>query len=163
MHRKPKGIRRKGSGWQAFVRVSGTLYTKHFPADTPIGAMSAWREHTIGERAIVLSGQRGDIPRLPRSADGWCYVYVIRSGNSVKIGRSLDPSARLKDLQTTHARPLELIAAVPSHAMLEGAIHRRFARLRTREDGEWFHLEQDLIDFIQAMQAGANPVALLFD
>lgn len=47
MPRKLKGIRRKGTGWQAFVRVAGRLWTKQFPIDHPIEKMREWRELQI--------------------------------------------------------------------------------------------------------------------
>lgn len=47
MPRKLKGIRRKGKGWQAFVRVAGKLHTKQFPIDHAVEKMRAWRELKI--------------------------------------------------------------------------------------------------------------------
>lgn len=37
------GIRRWKRGWQAYVRIGGTLTSKSFPLDTPIDTMKAWR------------------------------------------------------------------------------------------------------------------------
>jgi hypothetical protein len=37
------GIRRHGPNWQAYVRVSGQLYARTFPLETPLDEMQAWR------------------------------------------------------------------------------------------------------------------------
>jgi integrase len=42
----PKGIRRTAQGWQAFVRVRGTFYSKRFAAPTSLTTMKQWREDT---------------------------------------------------------------------------------------------------------------------
>lgn len=39
----PKGIRPWKQGWQAYVRVGGTLYQKSYPIDTPLETMKTWR------------------------------------------------------------------------------------------------------------------------
>lgn len=43
MPRKVKGIRRKGAGWQVFVRVRGQLVTQQYQLDTPVSEMQDWR------------------------------------------------------------------------------------------------------------------------
>lgn len=39
----PKGIRPWKGGWQAYVRVHGTLLSKSYPPDTPLDTMKTWR------------------------------------------------------------------------------------------------------------------------
>jgi len=97
---------------------------------------------------------------LPRSEDGWCYVYFVSAGTAIKIGRALDPVTRVERLQVGHPDKLVLLAAVPAHASFEQAVHRRFAAGRL--NGEWFELTADLSDFIKQLQTGVNPVALLW-
>jgi integrase len=53
------GVRRHGAGWQAYVRVSGTLITRSFPLQTPPAVMQAWR---AGERLIAQRQGRRDRP-----------------------------------------------------------------------------------------------------
>lgn len=100
-------------------------------------------------------------PTLPKSPDGWCYVYFLREGEAVKIGRAKDLKARYGTLATANRRGLELLVAVPAHAALEDALHKRFKYLRT--NGEWFSLAPELVQFIEQLRTGTNPVALLFD
>lgn len=64
MPRKLKGIRRKGKGWQAFVRVAGKLRSKQFPIDHPVEKMRAWREQQIdlhGGRRAQAGTFRADV------------------------------------------------------------------------------------------------------
>src|SRR5579862_6913249 len=70
--RKLVGIRRKGPGWRADIRVNGTLLTKQFPLDTPIEQMRAWRD-----------AQVANIPTVPTSgsfaADIQTYLARVQS------------------------------------------------------------------------------------
>src|SRR5215475_13072701 len=42
--RKFVGIRRKRTGWQAFIWIAGKFYSRQFPLETAIADMKAWRE-----------------------------------------------------------------------------------------------------------------------
>lgn len=161
MPRKLPGIRRRGDSWEVYVRVNGHLYTKAFPLATRPADMLAWRAHVVGEKCNSITLAAMEARRLPPTVGAWCYIYFAQSGDAVKIGRAVDPCQRVRDLQTAHAGELVLLAAVAGHQSLEGAIHTRFAHLRTR--GEWFRLDENLVAFIDLVQRGANPVELLFE
>lgn len=118
--------------------------------------MSELRKTDLETRVVAI-----DARRVTRSIDGWCFLYCIQREDLVKIGRAVDVPERLRTLQAAHPAPLLLRAAVPCHAALEGAVHRRFAHLRAR--GEWFYLEPELQAFIQRLTTGENPVALLWE
>lgn len=75
-----------------------------------------------------------------------CFVYFIREGQMVKIGRSTDPSARLRDLSVSNHRQLEMLATIPGDNKREKALHRRFAKHHIR--GEWFHLSGPILKYI---------------
>jgi hypothetical protein len=162
-------------GVSVMVEVRGRVRELRFPLGTDLEVLLKNRDQLradLRDVAPAATAARGrlaaDAKRdlkliLPPSVTGWCYVYFARSGDVVKIGRAIDPAARLRDIQTMHAGELELLTAVATHATLEGALHARFAHLRTRAKGEWFRLEPDLVAFIQAIQRGANPVGLLFE
>lgn len=72
------------------------------------------------------------------------YVYFIQSGSKrgpIKIGKSINPEKRLKELQTGSHKELRLIAKIPcssdTHAFhLEKMLHMRFKKFRI--NGEWF-------------------------
>lgn len=76
------------------------------------------------------------------------FVYFISeaAGGPVKIGRGVDPSARLSELQVGNHRELVLLGAVKEHDGLEGHLHDRFWLSRLR--GEWFARTPELIDYI---------------
>jgi hypothetical protein len=98
---------------------------------------------------------------LRRSPDGWCYVYIIQQADLVKIGRAVDVNKRLKTLEIGNPGGFQVLATIPAHAAIEGAIQARFKHLRER--GEWFRLDPDLAAFIARLQQGANPIALLWE
>jgi hypothetical protein len=168
---KLKGIRRTARGWRVYGRVGGTFFSKCFPTDTALTVLKTWRhDRRTTIRARRLSREHDDAPPtlpsvdwrgLTPSVDGWCYVYFIRAGARIKIGRAADLRRRVRELQTAHAEELSLVLSIPAHAALEGAIHQRFAHHRLR--GEWFRAGADLVAFIHQIGQGANPVALLFE
>lgn len=73
-------------------------------------------------------------------------VYYMRIGNRVKIGFTTDLDARLAAIN-----PEELMVTEPGTRMTERRRHDQFAELRTH--GEWFRLEGDLAQHIDALQA----------
>lgn len=77
------------------------------------------------------------------------YVYCIgERANSnigyVKIGYSVNPEARVGELQTGNPRVLYLLAKMPGTEADERALHARFAHKNVV--GEWFHGTYDVID-----------------
>lgn len=86
-----------------------------------------------------------DLSRLPAERRR---VYFVRSGNNgpIKIGCSLAPAVRLRELQREHDQPLHYIGSITGGFDVERALHRRFADLRI--SGEWFSPGADLIAFI---------------
>lgn len=68
-------------------------------------------------------------------------VYILRSGNKFKIGKTDDLKRRKRDLQTLVPNKLELIHELETDdpAGIELYWHRRFKN--KRQDGEWFDLD----------------------
>ncbi|MEU2834963.1 GIY-YIG nuclease family protein [Streptomyces lavendulae] len=81
------------------------------------------------------------------------YVYVIGSSGStrVKIGTSVSPDKRLKELQTGNPDRLEVLWHTPGGRELEARLHQAFAAHRT--EGEWF-------DFGDVQPIGLIPAAV---
>jgi|SRR5579859_1366545 len=73
-------------------------------------------------------------------------VYFVQSviGGPIKIGKSVDPMARLIQLQSGSPFQLRLLATTAKDIELE--LHERFAADRLH--GEWFHPSQELRDYI---------------
>ena len=121
-------------------------------------------EQAYHARMAALAHERtAGIIREPRKTriERWSYVYFIANGSEVKIGRAINVSRRLRELQVASVTKLRILAAVPAHPGLERDIHRAFARFR--KIGEWYALKDDLARFVGQVAAGMHPVALLDD
>lgn len=81
-------------------------------------------------------------------------VYYIRFGDRVKIGTSAGPRRRFAQL-----RHEEVLAFEPGDRTVEHRRHVEFADLRL--GGEWFSLEGDLVDHIEALARAGDPWRLL--
>jgi hypothetical protein len=146
-HRIAPGVRLENGRPRGYVRDrSGVLHAKRFPAGTDLSVISRWR-----------SSNR----TAPPSKGEWCYLYIVEGGRGFKIGRTTNPTKRLKGLQVGSDHPLKLVATAPIHATLETLIHERFAHLRI--GGEWFEPNAELRAFIADIQAGANPLRWVWD
>jgi len=66
------------------------------------------------------------------------YFVTCREANAVKIGFSVEPRARLPEIQWGCPLPLTLEAIVPGDAQEEKRFHHWFAEERIT--GEWFRL-----------------------
>lgn len=79
-----------------------------------------------------------------KSQDG--FIYVIKSGNEYKIGRTRNPSQRMKTFESLPEPIDEIICKkVYQHYFAEKALHKTYEDKRIF--GEWFNLTQkDLID-----------------
>lgn len=80
------------------------------------------------------------------------YFVTCREANAVKIGSSLEPRARLSEIQWGCPLELRLEAVLPGGCEQEFAFHERFSEVRLR--GEWFSINE----MIEAIIA-ANPPA----
>jgi hypothetical protein len=80
-------------------------------------------------------------PPLDAPTDGKLWVYFIQAMDTgaIKIGFSIDPLRRIKELQTGHPAILKLICCIEGTRADERAFHQRFQK--DRYQGEWFHPE----------------------
>lgn len=78
------------------------------------------------------------------------YTYFIESAATglIKIGRSVDPEKRLKELQTAAPDKLSILKTFPENLFSEASMHEKFAHLRRH--GEWFEDSPEIRDFIAA-------------
>jgi hypothetical protein len=73
------------------------------------------------------------------------YVYLLGSPEDpgvVKIGFSVNPTRRLKEIQRDNGHPLTLMGMLPGTRADEKAMHARFRE--HRKMGEWFYPTQEL-------------------
>ncbi|TDR90352.1 GIY-YIG nuclease family protein [Enterovirga rhinocerotis] len=74
-------------------------------------------------------------------------VYVVASGEHIKIGFASDPGRRLASLQTASPFKLVTVAIFAGSTLDERALHRRFAGQQAV--GEWFRREGELAAWIE--------------
>ena len=77
-------------------------------------------------------------------------VYLMRSGDAVKIGFSKSPWLRLSKARSDSPLPVDLIALIEGDEGVEAKLHEQFGHLRLH--GEWFRWTDDL-----AQLAKQNP------
>lgn len=85
------------------------------------------------------------------------YFITCRQTGTVKIGNSLEPHARLRELQTAHPYELKVEAVLPGGHEEEHDMHRRFAEERLK--GEWFTIT-DMIELIIKNSPPPPPVRI---
>lgn len=83
-------------------------------------------------------------------------VYFFECGDFIKIGFSVDPKTRLRQIQISgngtmapqnaNMREAKIITAVPGSRGDELALHSRFAE--ARDEGEWFKKNTELTDYV---------------
>lgn len=105
---------------------------------------------------IMLTAYETWLPNRPEER-----VYFIgselRVGGMVKIGFSLNPDARLRQLQTSSHERLRIFATVPGGRHLEEKYHRRWKP--RRKAGEWFVLGDCILAEIARLNAPASPAS----
>lgn len=77
------------------------------------------------------------------------YVYFIQGqcGGAIKIGYSVNPEKRLKELQTGYPDTLVMLLMIPGSEATERALHRQFEASRLK--GEWFRPDACIIEKIK--------------
>lgn len=81
-------------------------------------------------------------------------IYFIRSGDFIKIGFSKNTDYRMRHLQIANPHPLELVIEIEGDKMIENYLHLILKREHHR--GEWFHFNETVARFIEALKGGAN-------
>lgn len=69
------------------------------------------------------------------------YIYIITNGEDYKVGVSVDPKKRLKQLQTGNSKKLTIVSTFEVSAddvyKMEKEAHREI-QIRYEKRGEWF-------------------------
>ena len=94
---------------------------------------------------LMMFGSRSNKKKeeKPKKED---YLYLIINEESyhLKIGRSINPKARLKQLQVASHDKLRLLFMIPKVGDREKDVHETFAHLRV--NSEWFSYHTDILN-----------------
>ena len=82
-----------------------------------------------------------------RGRRGW--VYFVKAGDTIKIGFSQAPRARILSMQTSHPNVLQILATVSTGIIQEHEAHAKFKHLHIR--GEWFRADPEIMAFIDSL------------
>lgn len=104
-----------------------------------------WCYHHLGMPTAPKSPPTIPPPEKKRRKRA-CFIYFLRDGDLVKIGRSTNPTGRMRNMAIGNGRKLEMLAIMPGDHKRESALHRRFHKHHIR--GEWFHLAAPVLKYI---------------
>lgn len=119
-------------------------------------AESAHLRQLAKSHQVILKFDR---PKLRRDAAGWCYVYFVSDGESIKIGRAVNVLNRLRAMQSGSAKPLTVLATFLTDNSIESELHRRFKAAHVK--GEWYRPAPELLAFIERVKVGADIISEL--
>ena len=86
------------------------------------------------------------------------YIYFIKCGDFVKIGKAKDVAARMKDLQIGNPYPLELLITIKEDFISEKDVHKFLIEKNQQHQGEWFYYGEEIISFIDLIKKYDNCI-----
>jgi len=87
-------------------------------------------------------------------------IYFAALGDEVKIGFSLHPKRRIRQLRSEFGVPLQLLATMEGDEDRECSLHKLFETFHLR--GEWFRLVPEIRLFIESRGAFHTLQAIQF-
>lgn len=121
------------------------------------GSAAEWRRIALAKHGEVAIKEYR--PVAARDS----FVYFIRGGDYIKIGKADNPAARYKQLLVggvvapagVDFSRIQLLAVESGGIEREGALHRKFAGLRVA--GEWFSAAPSLLEYIGGLPPISSP------
>ena len=125
----------------------------------PFGACDKKKRKTriYPKRNAEPSETEGDCDMLevvevffPNKKDDLYFMANSRIPNELKVGRSMDPARRARELARSQNFRMEILKTYPCQGFLEATVHKRLHARRVSEgDGqEWFQVDVDTADMI---------------
>ena len=133
------------------------------------------REYRCTACGEVFEGTRAETPScnscgtvVDRAVDDTdlseVQIYLIETGEYVKIGVSKDPETRRKSIQSATPLPAEIATTIKSKEpeIVERILHRKFAEYQTPTGREWFKLPDRVchilkqVDIMTAKEANSK-------
>jgi len=110
--------------------------------------MKPWERRQRKLEEQLADMRRANHPDVDKTVGGHGspHVYFAYSAGRIKIGTSLYPEYRGKDLSMQAPHPVTIIMTVAGGYELEQEFHRLFGALR--EHGEWFRLSEEMRRFL---------------
>ena len=89
---------------------------------------------------VLLPGRKDDLYLMANS----------RIPDEIKVGRSIDPPQRARDLHKSHNFRMQILKTYPCQGFLESTVHKRLSarRVTEGEGQEWFQVDVATIDMI---------------
>ena len=124
-----------------------TTFTSHFGNKAGlVAALVEWvhENEDFADLIALLPEQKEELPErtenIPSPSPAEGFVYLLKSGNHYKIGRSEELERRVKQISVALPEKVTLEHAIRTDdpSGIEAYWHRRFAERRAK--GEWFEL-----------------------
>jgi hypothetical protein len=101
-----------------------------------------------------------DSDSFEKNKFGYIYFIGVSLDSPVKIGFSLNPWARLKEVSTGNHEKLEVLLTFKASKKFESELHNAFSEFNIKN--EWFQLPEDIISvFVDSLKQTDNVVDLL--
>lgn len=103
---------------------------------------SASKNSNSAQERVAVSNYKS-LPKLDLP-DGYVYVIKDLKYPKFKIGRTVNPTSRIREIQRNEVGELVYVELIrtPDVVAAENYWHRRFAASRIRKDREWFELDE---------------------
>lgn len=88
--------------------------------------------------------------RSKRKYKGYVYFIQGQCGGAIKVGFSVNPKLRLRELQTGYPDTLLILAIIPGTPHTEAVLHKKFEASRLK--GEWFRPDDYVIQTIKELK-----------
>jgi len=113
-----------------------------------------WLRNTFGSPHKLVDPTTEPPPKVKPSKrrKRQVLVYFIKDGEKIKIGSSVKPTQRERQLRT-HT-PLPILATCSGGTKRERHLHKRFAHYRVSGTREWFWKNAELLAYIARLKRG---------
>lgn len=92
----------------------------------------------------------GMAPLEDDALDNWQMVYVATCQHYIKIGTSISPTRRMRELSIQYIYPVRVIATFYGNTLLERLLHKRFVEYNVGNGNEFFFKEGALAEWVDA-------------
>ena len=148
------------------VIVSVGIFIETYPLSSAIIVCIAvfsfiWFQSAPWKHRVLSNFSSRNYKKLPKLEAPTGYVYVIKDTKYLKykIGFTIHPKQRIKDIQRNEAGKLEYVHIVQTDdaRATESYLHDRYKKFRIRKDREWFQLNNPQLQEIRNLGRHKQP------